>query len=94
VADGIEFFMGGTLANPATLPPSVTVADTVTWTIPYDPSVAATWRFQVSDDLTGWTDVPPGDEKTSILIAPDRIRLTLPAATNKKFCRLAVTPNP
>ena len=91
VANGIEFFMGGTLASPATLPPLVDNEDTWTWTIPYDPNAAASYRFDVSPDLRSWTHLLPGDPAITPLTGPDAIRLTLPAGM--KFCRLVVTPN-
>jgi len=100
VANGIEFFMGGTLASPATLPPLVDNAGTWSWTIPYDPNAAASYYFQVSDDLNGWTDVVPGVTETRIVVTPPvspatlgTVQFTLPAGTGKKFCRLVVTPN-
>ena len=91
VPDGVEFFLGGTAATPATLPPLVDNAGTWTWAIPYDPTAAASHVFQSSDDLTIWFDAAPGDIQT--LTSPDRIVLTLPSGTGKKFCRLLVTPN-
>jgi len=102
VANGIEFFMGGTLASPATLPPLVDTAGTWTWTLPYDPNAAASYLFQVSDDLSlnGWTDVVPGPTETRIVVTPPvspatlgTVQFTLPAGPGKKFCRLVVTPN-
>jgi hypothetical protein len=91
VSNGVEFFMGGTLANPATLPPVVNTAGTWSWTIPYDPAALATYKFQVSDDLAAWQDVLPGDPSITVLTSPDRIQLTLAGPAAKKFCRLLVT---
>ncbi|MCX6880120.1 MAG: hypothetical protein NTW21_40895 [Verrucomicrobia bacterium] len=86
IPNGIEFFMGGTAASPATLPPLVDNAGTWTWTIPYDPAALVTsYAFQVSDDLAGWTDVLTGIE---VLTGPNRLRLTLPSGM--RFCRLVV----
>ena len=92
VPDGVEFFMGGTAASPATLPPLVDNAGTWTWTIPYDPIAVASYLFQSSDDLTLWSDAAPGD--IQVLATPDRIQFTLPSGAAKKFCRLLVTPTP
>jgi hypothetical protein len=91
VPNGVEFFMGGTAASPAALPPLVNTAGTWSWTIPYDPAAQATYKFQVSGALTGWTDVLPGDPSIAVLTGPDQLRLTLP--TGMRFCRLVVTPN-
>jgi len=91
VANGIEFFMGGTLASPATLPPLVDNAGTWTWTIPYDPNATASYYFEVSANLQSWTPVLPGDPAIEVLTGPDAIRLTLPSG--KQFVRLVVTPN-
>jgi len=100
VADGIEFFMGGTLASPAMLPPLVNTADTWSWSLPYDPNAAASYLFQVSDDLNGWTDVVPGPTETRIVVTPPvspatlgTVKLILPAGTGRKFCRLAIATN-
>jgi hypothetical protein len=87
VPNGVEYFMGGTLANPATLPPLADNAGTWTWTIPYDPAAAATYLFQVSGDLSGWSDALSGD--IEVLTGPDQLRLTLPSGM--RFCRLLVT---
>ena len=92
VPNGIEYFMGGTLASPAVLPPLVDNAGTWTWTIPYDPTAAASYYFQVSDDLSAWTDIGPPSEFITLLTGPDRIEFTLPAG--KQFARLVVTPAP
>ena len=91
VANGIEFFMGGTLASPATLPPLVDNVGTWTWTIPYDKNAAASYYFEVSANLQSWTPVLPGDPAIDVLTGPDAIRLTLPSG--KQFVRLVVTPN-
>ncbi|MCX6872382.1 MAG: DUF5018 domain-containing protein, partial [Verrucomicrobia bacterium] len=95
IPNGIEFFMGASPSNPATMPAVVNTAGTITWTIPYDPAAAATYMFQLSDDLSpgGWTDVVPPDASIVVLTSPDRIQFTLPSAT-RKFCRLMVTPTP
>jgi hypothetical protein len=91
VANGIEFFMGGTLASPATLPSLVDNAGTWTWTIPYDKNAAASYYFEVSANLQSWTPVTTGDPAIEVLTGPDAIRLTLPSG--KQFVRLVVTPN-
>ena len=87
VPNSVEYFMGGTLANPATLPPLADNAGTWTWTIPYDPTATATYKFQVSGDLSGWSDVLSGD--IEVLSGPDQLRVTLPSGM--RFCRLLVT---
>ena len=96
VANGIEFFMGATPGNPVTPPPMVDSNGTRTWTIPYDPNAAASYKFQLSDDLspTNWEDVLPGDPRVAVLTEPDRLRLALPGGGTRKFCRLMVTPTP
>jgi hypothetical protein len=88
VPNGVEFFMGGTQASPATLPPLVGNAGTWTWTLAYDPAALATYKFQVSGNLADWADVLPGDAKITVLTGPDRLRLTLPSGM--RFCRLMV----
>lgn len=65
---------------------------TWSWTLPYDPSAAASYKFQSSDGLSIWADALPGE--IQILTSPDRIQFTLPSGTGRKFCRLAVTPSP
>jgi len=90
VANGIEFFMGGTLASPATLPPLVDNAGTWTWTIPYDPTAAASYYFEVSTNLQSWTSQAPGNPAITVLTSQARIRFTLPSGM--RFCRLVVTP--
>jgi len=94
VPNGIEYFMGATAASPAAMPPLVNGAGLWIWTIPYDPTATASWKFQVSDDLRGWSGIPPGHAAVNVLTAPDRLRLTLPAGAGRKFCRLVVTPDP
>jgi hypothetical protein len=89
VPNGVEFFMGGTAASPATLSALVNTAGTWSWTIPYDPAALATYKFQVTGDLSAWQDVLPGDPNIAVLTGPDQLRLTLPA--DKRFCRLVVT---
>ena len=88
VPNGVEFFMGGTAASPAALPDLVNTADTWTWTIPYDPSAAATYYFQVSANLQSWTPLSPGNSAIAVLTNPARFRLTLPSGM--RFCRLVV----
>jgi hypothetical protein len=91
VPNGVEYFMGATPGNPAVLPPLVNTVGSWTWTIPYDPAALATYKFQVSDDLSAWQDVLPGDPSITVLTSPDRLRLTLAGPAAKKFCRLLVT---
>ena len=93
VPNGIEYFMGGTLASPATMPALVEDGSTWSWTILYDTDAEVTWKFQVSEDLVNWTDYDEDDvgDEVQILTSPDRIKLTLPAsATGKTFVRLVV----
>ena|GEM_PF-6078649 len=89
VPNGIEHFMGATAANPATLPPLVNTTGTWTWTIPYDPTVAANYNFEVSTNLQSWIPLSPGNPAIAFLTSPARIRLTLPSGM--RFCRLMVT---
>ena len=91
VANGIEFFMGGTLASPATLPPLVDNAGTWSWTIPYDKNAAASYYFDVSAELLSWTPLTTGASAIEVLSGPDEIRLTLPSGM--RFVRLVVTSN-
>ena len=94
IPNGVEFFMGATAANPATMPPLVNTSGVLTWTIPHNPTAAASFKFQISDDLSvsGWTNVALPDPRISILTNPTGVRITLPADAAKKFCRLLVVP--
>ncbi|MCX6873514.1 MAG: Ig-like domain-containing protein [Verrucomicrobia bacterium] len=89
VPNGIEHFMGGTALAPATLPPLVNTAATWTWTIPYDPTAAANYYFEVSTNLQSWIPLSPGNPAIAVLAGPARLRLTLPSGM--RFCRLVVT---
>ena len=80
--------MGGTAANPATLPPLVNTAGTWTWTIPYDPTAAANYYFQVSDQPAIVDPAVARNPAIAVLTSPARIRLTLPSGM--RFCRLVV----
>ena len=95
IPNGVEFFMGATAANPATMPPLVNTSGVLTWTIPHNPTAAASFKFQISDDLSvsGWTNVALPDPRISILTNPTGVRITLPADAAKKFCRLVVAPD-
>ena len=86
VPNGIEYFMGGTLASPATMPALVEDGGTWSWTIPYDTDAEVTWKFQLSEDLLNWTDYDEDDvgDEVQILTSPDRIKLTLPAGATGK----------
>ena len=101
VPNGIEFFMGASPGNPAKLPSLVGANGSWTWTIPYDPQAAASYKFQISGDLspTGWTDVVPPDARIHVTppLVPatlGSVQLTLPAGAGREFCRLVVTPAP
>jgi hypothetical protein len=94
IPNGIEHFMGATAASPATLPALVNTSGVLTWTWPYDPTAAVTYKFQLSDILSGWTDVVPPDARITVLTGSDRIRFTLPSGAVRKFCRLVVMPTP
>ena len=94
IPNGIEYFMGATAAHPATMPAVVNTNGTWTWTIPYDPAAAVSYRFQLSDNLSGWTDVAPPDARITVLTTTDRVRISLSTTTPRKFCRLVVTPAP
>jgi len=92
VPNGVEYFMGGTLASPATMPALVDGGGNWRWTIPYDPSAMATWKIQLSGNLLTWDDYGDGDPAIQVLTGPDRIEFTLPAGgTGRKFVRLVVT---
>jgi len=93
VPNGIEYFMGGTLASPASLPALVDAGSAWTWTIPYDTEATGlTWTFQVSEDLVNWTDYDETDtDEVTVESSPDQIILTLPAGgTGRQFARLVV----
>jgi len=94
IPNGVEHFMGATAANPATMPAVVNSNGVLTWTLPYDPTAAASYKFQLSDNMSAWTDVVPTDSLVSVLTNPSRVRITLPAGGARKFCRLVVTPTP
>ncbi|MCX6876286.1 MAG: hypothetical protein NTW21_21135 [Verrucomicrobia bacterium] len=83
VPNGVAYFMGMTgLATH-----SGVVAGKVTW--PRDPTAVATFMVQVSDNLTGWTDLAPPDpsiDETN----PNQVTYTLPTGALRKFCRLVV----
>ena len=91
--------MGATAANPGTMPAVVNTGGVLTWTWPYDPNAAVTYKVQLSDDLVNWpTEIAPPD--ASILVTPPvppatlgTVKFTLPGGATQKFCRLVVTPN-
>ena len=100
IANGIEYFMGET-ASPFTATPAVlNTGGVLTWTWPYNPSAAATYKFQLSGDLVDWsTEFAPPDP--AIRITPPvppatlgSVKFTLPTGPSKRYCRLALTPNP
>ena len=93
IPNGVEHFMGATAAKSATMPAVVNTNGVLTWTWPYDPTAAVTYKFQLSDTMSAWTDVAPGDSRVSVLANPSRTCITLPAGAARKFCRLVVTPN-
>ncbi|MCX6876288.1 MAG: Ig-like domain-containing protein [Verrucomicrobia bacterium] len=87
VRNGVEYFMGAT-GSTFTANPGV-VAGKVTW--PRDPTAVATFKVQVSDNLsdTDWTDILPSDpsiDETN----PNQVTYTLPGGAPRKFCRLVV----
>jgi hypothetical protein len=94
IPNGIEYFMGATAANPATMPALVNTDGVLTWTWPYDPTAVVTHKFQLSADLAKWTEIVPPNASIQVLTNPDRIAFTLPGGEVKKFCRLVVTPAP
>ena len=99
IPNGVEYFMGATAANPGTMPAVVNTGGVLTWTWPYGPNAAVTYKFQLSDDLVNWpTEIAPPD--ASILVTPPvppatlgTVKFTLPGGATQKFCRLVVTPN-
>ena len=94
IPNGVEYFTGATAAKPATMPVVVIAGGVLTWTWPYDSAAVATYKFQLADDLSHWTDVAPPDARISVSANPNLLRLTLPAGASRKFCRLVVTPVP
>jgi hypothetical protein len=90
VANGVEYFMGavpGFTANPSVV--TVGGVRTVTW--PRDPAAPASFKVQVSDNLSAWFDVEPPNESINES-NPNQVTYTLPGGAAKKFCRLVVTP--
>jgi len=90
ITNGVEYFMGANgaafTANPAP------VNGVVTW--PRDPSATVTsFKIQISDTLSagGWTDIVPPNASID-QSNPNQVKFTLPAGSQKKFCRLVVTP--
>ena len=96
VPNGVEYFMGGTQASPATLPALVDNHDgTWTWIIPYDPAAAATcaYSFEASPTLSPpWSAIESPDTVLDDT-TNHRLILTLHGGPAKKFARLVVTPN-
>jgi uncharacterized protein YjdB len=92
VANGVEFFMGEADGFTAT-PVVVNTAGTLIWTWPRDPAAAASFMFQVSDNLSAWTDIAPPDSRIDTT-NPNQVTLTLPRDATSKFFRLAVVPTP
>jgi len=86
VSNGVAYFMGaaGLATNPGV------VAGKVTW--PRDPiAVVTSFKVQVSENLTDWTDIVPPDASIDESI-PTQVTYTLPTGAAKNFCRLMVTP--
>lgn len=94
IPNAIEYFMGATAAKPGRMPALVNTNGVVSWTWPYDSTAVATYKFQLSDDLSGWSDVTPPDSRITALANPNLLRLTLPPGAATKFCRLVVVPAP
>ena len=94
IPNGIEYFMGATAATPGRMPALTNTNGVLTWTWPYDFTAVATYKFQLSDDLSGWSDVTPPDSRITVLANPNLLRFTLPSGAAAKFCRLVVTPTP
>ncbi|MCX6873667.1 MAG: hypothetical protein NTW21_07645 [Verrucomicrobia bacterium] len=91
MSNGLRYYMGaaGTLA--AISPPVVTTAGVRTVTWPRDPSAIASFKVQVSTNLSTWTDVVPPNAAIDESI-PTQVTYTLPAGAAKQFCRLVVMP--
>ncbi|MBN8459527.1 MAG: autotransporter-associated beta strand repeat-containing protein [Verrucomicrobia bacterium] len=88
VPNGIEYFMGAT-GSGFTANPAIGTDRRVTW--PRDPAaVVSSFKVQVSENLSAWTDVAPADP--DLQIAADSVSYTLPAGGGAKFCRLVVAP--
>jgi uncharacterized protein YjdB len=92
VPNGVEFFMGAPAGFTAT-PALVDTAGGLTWSWPRDPAAAAAFSFQVSADLTAWTDIAPPDPRIDAT-NPDQVTITVPKTPANRFCRLAVVPAP
>ena len=87
VSNGIEYFL--TKSGPSTSISSLPLP-AVTWL--RDPSAAAAFNVQSSDDLSTWTNIPPDDPRLDVnansvtyLFAPSDNR-------RKQFIRLKVSP--
>jgi len=92
VANGVEYFMGATGSSFTANPSVVTTAGVRTVTWPRDPTaVIASFKVQVSDNLTNWTDIVPPNASINES-NPNQVIYTLPSGAAKKFCRLVVTP--
>lgn len=91
VANGVEFFMGQTGSSFTATPPLVTTVGVRTQTWARDPNVTAPFKFQVSENLSGWTDYAPPHANINTS-NPNQVTFTLPGGPTKQFCRLVVTP--
>ena len=90
MANGVEYFMGATGSTFTPNPPLVNTAGVRTVTWPRDPAATASFKVQVSNDLTTWTDVVPPDPSIDTS-NPNQVTYTLPSVDPRKFCRLVVT---
>jgi hypothetical protein len=91
VANGVEFFMGETGSSFTATPPLVTTGGVRTQTWARDPDVTVPFIFQVSENLSGWTDYAPPHANIDTS-NPNQVSFTLPDGPTTQFCRLVVTP--
>ncbi|MCX6877882.1 MAG: hypothetical protein NTW21_29325 [Verrucomicrobia bacterium] len=88
VQNGVAYFMGAT--GLATLPG--VVDGKLPW--PRDPQAAATFKVQVSENLTDWVHVDPHDPNLDTTNPNQVVYTLLPPGALKKFHRLEVTVTP
>jgi hypothetical protein len=89
VANGVEYFMGISGADPVFTSNPGLVGDSVTW--PIDPAFSGTFAVQTSPDLGTWTDRTT--DPAYVTVIADSVVCTLPPGAGTLFVRLVVTPN-
>jgi hypothetical protein len=87
VANGIEYFL--TKSGPSTSINSLPVPS-ITWL--RDPSAAAAFNVQASDDLSTWKNILPDDPRLDVNANSVTYLLAPPDNRRKQFVRLKVSP--